>query len=48
VVVEVLTDGVPINLNATYSLTVNSILAAGGDIFTVFSQGQNQVTQIIY
>jgi len=42
-VVEVLKDGVPINVNATYSVTVNSFLTAGGDIFTVFTKGRNLV-----
>jgi 5'-nucleotidase len=42
-VIEVLKDGVPIDINATYSVTVNGFLATGGDRFTVFTQGQNRV-----
>lgn len=41
-----LTDehGSPIDLNQTYSVTVNNFLATGGDGFTVFKEGTNQVT----
>ena len=36
-------NGNPIDLNATYSVTVNSFMAAGGDNFTVLVQGLNRV-----
>ena len=32
-------DGVTVDPNATYRVTVNSFLAAGGDNFTVLTQG---------
>jgi 5'-nucleotidase len=35
--------GQPIDANATYSVTVNSFLAAGGDNFTVLAQGTRPV-----
>jgi 5'-nucleotidase len=35
--------GQPIDANATYSVTVNSFLAAGGDNFTVLTQGTRPV-----
>jgi len=35
--------GVPIDLAATYSVTVNSFMAAGGDNYTVLSTGVNRV-----
>ncbi len=35
-------NGTPIDLGATYSVTVNSFLASGGDNFTVFAQGTNK------
>ncbi|WP_232843126.1 bifunctional metallophosphatase/5'-nucleotidase [Allopontixanthobacter confluentis] len=37
-------DGKPINPAATYRVTMNSFLAAGGDGFTVFADGTNVVT----
>ncbi len=33
----------PIDLNATYSVTVNSFMAAGGDNFSVLTEGSNRV-----
>ncbi|WP_051348382.1 bifunctional metallophosphatase/5'-nucleotidase [Peribacillus kribbensis] len=39
-----LEDGTPIEPNQTYSVTMNSFLASGGDGFTVFASGQNPVT----
>ena len=40
-VVEIRKNGVPIDRNATYSLTVNSFLANGGDNFSAFLDGTN-------
>jgi 5'-nucleotidase len=42
-IVEVRRNGAPIDRQATFSVTVNSFMAAGGDNFTVLPQGQNQV-----
>jgi len=42
-IVEVQKGGVPIDRAAVYPVTVNSFLAAGGDNFTVLTQGTNQV-----
>src|SRR5262245_29374118 len=42
-IVEVDIGGVPIDLNATYSVTCNNFMAGGGDGFTTFTQGTNQV-----
>lgn len=42
-IVEVRKDGMPIDPAASYSVTVNSFMAAGGDNFTVLPQGLNQV-----
>ena len=39
----VLKDGLPINKAATYTVTTNNFLAGGGDSFTVFKSGLNQV-----
>lgn len=36
-------DGTPLDLNTTYSVTVNSFIATGGDNFTVLLQGTNRV-----
>jgi 5'-nucleotidase len=36
-------DGQPIDLAASYSVTCNSFLATGGDGFTVFNGGTNRV-----
>jgi 5'-nucleotidase len=43
-IVEVRKNGKPIDRRASYTMTVNSFLAAGGDKFTVLTQGRNQVT----
>jgi 5'-nucleotidase len=40
---SILINGNPIDLAASYSVTVNSFLAAGGDNFTVLTQGTNRV-----
>ncbi|GAX89547.1 bifunctional metallophosphatase/5'-nucleotidase [Effusibacillus lacus] len=37
-----LPDGTPIDPKATYTVTVNSFLADGGDNFTVLKEGQNR------
>ncbi|MCU0230375.1 MAG: bifunctional metallophosphatase/5'-nucleotidase [Acidobacteria bacterium] len=42
-IVEVLQNGQPIDLQRIYTVTVNSFLAAGGDNFTVLTEGKNQV-----
>jgi 5'-nucleotidase len=42
-IVEVRKDGIPIVLAASYTVTVNSFMAAGGDGFTVLPQGTTQV-----
>lgn len=39
----ILINGVPIDLNATYRVTVNSFLADGGDNFSVLRQGTNRL-----
>jgi 5'-nucleotidase len=36
-------DGTPLDLAATYSVTINSFLAGGGDGFTVLTAGTNRV-----
>lgn len=36
-------DGTPLDISTTYSVTVNSFIAAGGDNFTVLLQGTNRV-----
>jgi len=43
VVSSILVNGSPINLDASYSVTVNSFMAAGGDNYTVFAQGTERV-----
>ena len=35
-------NGTPIDLGATYSVTVNSFLAAGGDNFAAFAGGTSK------
>jgi 5'-nucleotidase len=40
---QILTNGTPIDPNATYRITVNSFLAEGGDNFTVLTQGTNRL-----
>lgn len=42
-IVDVRRNGTPIDRQATFSVTVNSFMAAGGDNFTVLLQGGNQV-----
>lgn len=42
-IVEVRTDGVVIDTATVYTVAVNSFLAAGGDKFTVLTQGANPV-----
>jgi 5'-nucleotidase len=42
-IVEVRRNGAPIDRQASFSVTVNSFMAAGGDNFTVLPQGQNQI-----
>ena len=37
-------DGVPLDLGASYRVTMNSFLASGGDNFTVLGGGSNPVT----
>ena len=43
-ITEVRRDGKPIDRAATYTVTVNSFLAEGGDKFSVLTKGVNQVT----
>ncbi|MXO91642.1 bifunctional metallophosphatase/5'-nucleotidase [Altererythrobacter aquaemixtae] len=43
-VVSVTLEGKPIDPSATYRVTMNSFLAAGGDSFTVFEEGSDVVT----
>ena len=43
-VVSAMLDGAPIDPAATYRVTMNSFLAAGGDSFTVFEEGTDVVT----
>jgi 5'-nucleotidase len=38
-IVEIRKNGVPIDRNATYSVTINNFLAGGGDNFTAFLKG---------
>lgn len=42
-IVEVRKDGAPIALATSYTVTVNSFMAAGGDNFTVLPLGTNQI-----
>jgi 5'-nucleotidase len=42
-ITSVLKDGVPIDKFATYTVTTNNFLAGGGDNFTVFKSGLDQV-----
>ena len=42
-IVEVRKGDIPLDRGATYSVVVNSFIAAGGDNFTVLLQGTNQV-----
>ncbi|MBD3419142.1 MAG: bifunctional metallophosphatase/5'-nucleotidase [Chitinivibrionales bacterium] len=43
-VVEILKDDQPLEFNATYTVTVNSFMADGGDNFTVLLDGKNKAT----
>ncbi len=40
---SILINGVPIDTNATYRVTVNSFLADGGDNFSILRQGTNRL-----
>ncbi|VAX01629.1 5'-nucleotidase [hydrothermal vent metagenome] len=40
---SVLISGVPVDVNAVYSVTVNSFMASGGSNFSIFPQGVNRV-----
>lgn len=42
-VLDITAGGVAIDPNASYSVTVNSFMAAGGDNFTVLVQGTNRI-----
>jgi 5'-nucleotidase len=42
---NVVIGGQPLNLTASYRITVNNFLAGGGDGFTVFTEGTNKVNQ---
>lgn len=42
-IVEVRKGGVAIDKSAVYTVTANNFIAAGGDNFTVFTQGTNQI-----
>ena len=42
-IVEVRRNDTPIDRQASFSVTVNNFMAAGGDNFTVLTQGKNQV-----
>lgn len=42
-IASIMLNGVPIDPNATYRVTVNSFLADGGDNFTVLRQGTNRL-----
>ena len=42
-IIEVRQNGMPINRASVYTLTANSFIAAGGDNFTLFTQGVNVV-----
>jgi 5'-nucleotidase len=42
-IVEVRKDGIPLDPSAIYSITCNNFMAAGGDNFTTFLSGTNQV-----
>jgi len=43
----VIINGAPLNLATSYSVTVNSFIAAGGDNFTVFTEGVNRVIGVV-
>ncbi len=40
-ILEILVDGKPLDLKATYSIATNSFMADGGDDFTMLRQGSN-------
>ena len=40
---DVFINGQPLDLEARYTVTANSFIAAGGDNFTVFTEGQDRV-----
>ncbi len=42
---NVVIGGQPLNLTASYRITVNNFLSGGGDGFTVFTEGTNKVNQ---
>ncbi len=46
-VTEVRKDGVVIDKNGTYTVTINNFLAGGGDNFTVFKNGLDQVVDAV-
>jgi len=46
-IVEVRKNGVPIGLTTVYSVAVNSFIAAGGDNFTILTQGTNLVGGLV-
>lgn len=39
-------DGTPLDLTAIYSVTVNSFIAAGGDQYTVLTEGSNRLIAV--
>jgi 5'-nucleotidase len=41
-ITEMMLDGEPLGMEATYSVGANSFLAAGGDNFTTLAQGENK------
>jgi len=46
-IVVTLADGTPLNLTKKYKVATNDFLAAGGDNFTMFSEGNNQTDTYI-
>jgi hypothetical protein len=46
-IVEVRRNGTPMDRQASFAVTVNNFMAAGGDNFTVLIQGQNQIDRPI-
>jgi 5'-nucleotidase len=40
---SIMVNGVPVDPNGSYRVTVNSFLAEGGDNFTVLAQGTNRL-----
>lgn len=43
VVASIMINGAPIALDATYTVTVNSFMAAGGDNFSILTEGTNRI-----